>query len=95
MSQLLNQAIKEMEGELVSAGYTIKYKEPEHANGAFSVNLDGESYVGTVCFWPESLFEFKFASCATGDVTVLETHNFRSSDALKNYIKELIFNRLV
>ena len=95
MSQFLKQAIKEMGNELDSAGYTIKYKEPEHANGAFSVNLDGESYVGTVCFWPESLFEFQFNSYSTGDVAVLETHDFHSSVALKNYLKELIFNRLV
>lgn len=95
MSQLLCQAIRELEGELVSAGYSINYKEPEHTNSAFSVDLDCESYVGTVCFWPESLFEFQFQDCATGKVAVLETHEFHSGDALKKYVKELIFNRLV
>lgn len=95
MSQLLCQAIKELEDELVSAGYSINYKEPAHTNGAFSVDLDCESYVGTVCFWPESLFEFQFQNCATGKIAVLETHEFHSGEALNSYFKELICNRLV
>lgn len=93
MTQLLSQAIKELEDELISAGYSINYEEPESTNSAYSVSLDSERFVGTVCYWPESLFEFQFNDCASGEVAVLETHEFQSSDSLKNYIKELIFNR--
>ena len=95
MSNLLFQAVKELEVELISAGFAIEYKKPEHANSAFSVNLDSESYVGTVCYWPESTFEFQFNSCKTGNVALLETCKFHSGEALMSYFKQLILNRLV
>lgn len=95
---MLFKAIKELERELASAGYSVYYKEPEHSNSAFSsaysVDLVCESYVGTVCFWPKSLFEFQFHDCTTGKVVVLESQEFHCSNALKTYVKELIHNRL-
>jgi len=83
-----------MEKLLTSAGFSFKKYKIGSVAGSYSFSADSDHYVGNVCFWPESTFEFQFNKADTGEVAVLETHEFESTDLVKKYLHELLKTRL-
>ena len=93
MSNRLNRAVQPLESRLSADGITVTYKDAGHGT-ASGVDLDSEKFVGTIMYWPESLFEFQFNRCDNGEVEVLETQEFGSDERLTAYLEELLFKRL-
>ena len=91
----LNSSFKEMEEQLLSAGYSINDYKSGHIEGSYSFVAESKRYVGSVCYWPKSTFEFQFNDVVSGDVMVLETHEFSSIDLVRKYLCELLSNRLI
>ena len=79
-----------MEDRLVAKGVAVTYIEGVSRDSS-GVNLDSEWFVGTIAPWPESRFEFQFNRCDTGEVEVLELHEFDSDETLTTYLEELLF----
>ena len=84
----------EVKEQFVSAGFSVKNFKIGHTEGSYSFDSDNTCYLGTVCHWPSSTFEFQFVEIESGDVAVLETHEFSSIDSIKIYLNELFESRL-
>lgn len=93
MCNRLNRSMQSLESRLSANSTAVTYSESLHG-GSTGVNLDSEKFVGTITYWPESLFEFQFNRCDTGEVEVLETHEFDSDESLTAYLETLLFERL-
>ena len=91
----LNSSYREMEEQLLLAGYSINDYKSGHIEGSYSFAAENKRYIGSVCHWPKSTFEFQFNHAGSGDVVVLETHEFSSIDSVGNYLSELLSNRLI
>lgn len=93
MCNRLNRSVQSLESRLSANGTAVTYSEASHGSSS-GVNLDSEKFVGAITYWPESLFEFQFNRCDTGEVEVLESHEFSSDESLMAYLEELLFKRL-
>jgi len=93
MDNRLVRSIRSMEDRLVAKGFAVTYIEGVSRESS-GVNLDSERFVGTIAHWPESRFEFQFNRCDTGEVEVLESHEFDSDETLIAYLGKLLFERL-
>jgi len=94
MDNNLRGAFKEIEEQLRAAGFSIDDYKSGYIEGSYSFAADNERYIGSVCHWPKSTFEFQFHNVGSGDVVVLETHEFSSMDSVRRYLNELLTTRL-
>jgi len=83
-----------MEKQLLAAGFSIKGYKSGHIEGSYSFSAESKCYIGSVCHWPKSKYEFQFNNVELGDVVILETHEFSSIDAVSTYLNELLSTRL-
>ena len=94
MDNQLSQVLDELGQQLEEFGYSVKDSPTPGKESSYSVDIDGNGYVGTVFFWSDKTFEFQFNSAESGKVAVLETREFTTYSSLKTYLVDLLFNRL-
>lgn len=93
MNDLLPRWVERIRSSLTAKGMVLKFVEGVRA-GNCSVDIDSSKFVGTVCYWPEYLFEFLFIDCETGKEILLETRSFQTIDELDAYFNELLRTKL-
>ena len=94
MKNLLKAVLESLNTFLESHGFVVSFVE-DNLYGAYCANIDSKDYVGTVIYWPDSLFEFHFINCKSGDDAVLETKEISQEQDLELYIKELVAKKLI
>lgn len=67
---MLKDWVELSKSELKKTGFIVTMTEDDRCT---SVDLDGDEFVGTICFWKPNRFEFQFNFCETGEVAVLDT----------------------
>lgn len=93
MSNILESWYERTATILRHHGMVVTFKRGER-NENCSVDVDGDKFVGTICYWPEASMEFQFNDCNSGDVLVLESKNITDASDLDAYLKDLLFTRL-
>jgi|GEM_PF-4955347 len=86
----LNDVFNELRNLDISVTISDGYKPK-----SYNVNMDSNKFVGTICFWPDDIFEFQFNDCKTGDIILLDTVSFNSPSQLRDYLDKLIFEKLI
>ncbi len=84
---MLSDWVELSKSELEKKGFTVTTSED---NSCISVNLDGDKFVGTICFWKPNQFEFQFNNCDTGDVAVLDSVELGSINDISEYFQGLL-----
>ena len=85
----LTSALFQIERILKSEGITLSYDDTRWPSSHCAF-LDSASHIGTITFWPKALFEFQFNSTLSGDVVLLETHEFPEEDDLVEYLTKVV-----
>lgn len=98
MSTSMNDALKywskAVSNDLDARGINVTIVNG-HQPESYSINLDSDRFVGTICFWPGNNFEIQFNDCHSGEVILLETASFDVPEELQEYLNQLIFEKLV
>jgi hypothetical protein len=84
---MLNDWVEQSKSELEKKGFTVTMSEDTSCT---SVDLDGDKFVGTICFWKPNQFEFQFNDCETGDVAILDTIELGSISDISEYFQGLL-----
>ena len=58
--------------------------------GNCSMDINSDSFVGTITFWTPQSFEFQFNDCGSGNVLFLETVSLETTNELHEYLSDLI-----
>jgi len=95
MDNYLSQILKELEQRIAENSYSVKTNTSTREGNSYSVDIDGNGYIGTICYWPDTTFEFQFNDAGSGIVAVLETHEFSSYNSFRTYFENILFNRLI
>ncbi|MBI3560330.1 MAG: hypothetical protein HY080_01240 [Gammaproteobacteria bacterium] len=74
-------------------GVTIKIVENFQPR-SYGADIDCANFVGSICYWPENIFEAIFNDCGTGNVLILETNTFNKFSDFDAYMRDLLFRRL-
>lgn len=85
MTNVLNSWIDLSKSKITELGFTIT-TESSRNDSSMSVNIDGDKYIGTICFWAPDVIEIQFNDCLTGEVVYLKTENVKSVDNLSQMI---------
>ena len=89
MKNLLQEWYDNTHLHLERKGYTLTIATGPAAN-SMSLDIDGETFVGTICHWSPDVFEFQFNACASGEVIVLETVRLGSLEKVVDYCKAML-----
>ena len=71
MKKMLHDTLEEMSELLSQRGVKVTFRSTPRQSSCYGADLDSVGYVGTVTYWPETLFEFQFNSCTSGEVVFL------------------------
>ena len=93
MNDLLPRWVERVRSSLTAKGMVVTLVDGAEA-GNCSVDIDCAEFVGTICYWPEHLFEFGFNDCKSGKEIVLETRSLQTIDELDAYFDELLRTKL-
>lgn len=84
---MLNDWVAQSKSELEKKGFTVTMSEETSCT---SVDLDGDKFVGTICFWKPNQFEFQFNDCDSGDVAVLDSVELGSINEISEHFQGLL-----
>jgi hypothetical protein len=74
--------------KLESLGYYVSELNDENGS-CYSVNIDSDKLVGTICYWSPARFEFQFNQISDGSVIILEEKEFNSIGSLNIFFNTL------
>jgi len=84
---MLNDWVEISKSELEKKGFRVTMSVDDSCT---SVDLDGDKFVGTICFWKPNQFEFQFNNCDSGDVAVLDSIQLGSINEISEYFQGLL-----
>ncbi len=91
MKNLLQEWYDNTRLHLEQKGYALTIAAGPAAN-SMSLDIDGDTFVGTICYWSPDVFEFQFNACDSGEVIVLETVRLGSLEKVMPYCKTMLAN---
>ena len=89
MKNLLQEWYDHTHLHLEKKGYALTIAAGPAAH-SMSLDIDGDTFVGTICHWSPDVFEFQFNACDSGEVIVLETVRLGSLEKVMAYCKTML-----
>ncbi|GAA0718492.1 hypothetical protein [Dokdonella soli] len=93
MQNILLSWVESNKEQLALYGFRVKPNGAPQISST-SVDIDSNTFVGTITYWPQDQFEFQFNSCATGEIVILETTTIGTEHALNKYVREELLPKL-
>ena len=89
MKNLLQEWYDTRHRDLEKKGYALRIAAGPAAN-SMSLDIDGDTFVGTIAYWSPDVFEFQFNACDSGEVIVFETVRLGSLEKVMDYCKTML-----
>ena len=89
MKNLLKEWYDNTHLYLEQKGYALTIAAGPSAH-SMSLDINGATFVGTICYWSPDVFEFQFNACVSGEVIVLETVRLGSLEEVMDYCKTML-----